>query len=102
MEGRMLSCEALKGKDVKNLEIVETLASIFGRSLDKDEQYAIVANEIIGAKVVGIGTPISPSGDLFEGGGLAIDFVKEGSDERRRLIFAFNELGLWLEFCGSC
>jgi hypothetical protein len=31
-------------------------------------------------------------------GGLMIDFIPQGQTEKRRIIFGFNELGMWLEY----
>lgn len=33
----------------------------------------------------------------IEGGGLIIDYVPAGSDAPRRVVFAFNENGMWVE-----
>lgn len=48
-----------------------------------------------GARIVDIGTPRDPS--LVEGGGLVIDYCPEGSKTTRRVVLAFNELGMWVE-----
>jgi hypothetical protein len=47
-----------------------------------------------GAEIVKIG---SVDDDGLEGGGLLIDYIPRGSDCIRRVVFAFNELGLWIE-----
>jgi hypothetical protein len=36
--------------------------------------------------------------DFLEGGGLLIDYVPAGETQTRRVVFAFNELGLWVEW----
>jgi hypothetical protein len=51
-----------------------------------------------GAKIVACGAPVDPA--AVEGGGLIIDFIPDGSDTVRRVVFAFTELGMWIEFYG--
>jgi hypothetical protein len=34
--------------------------------------------------------------DAIEGGGLAIDYCRPGNEITRRIVFAFNELGMWV------
>jgi hypothetical protein len=51
--------------------------------------------DIIGAIVVGFGAA-PPECDL-EGGGLIIHYVPKGETEHKRLVLAFNELGMWIE-----
>jgi hypothetical protein len=50
-----------------------------------------------GARIVRIGS--TDEGDL-EGGGLIIDYLPAGGDGVRRVIFSFNERGLWVEWQG--
>lgn len=50
-----------------------------------------------GATIVAIGS-ISEEG--IEGGGLLIDYIPANGAQARRVVFAFNELGLWLEWEG--
>ena len=51
-----------------------------------------------GAKIVACGAPVDPN--AVEGGGFIIDFIPEDSDAVRRVVFAFTELGMWVEFYG--
>jgi hypothetical protein len=46
-----------------------------------------------GAKIVRIG---SPEEDGIEGGGFVIDYCPRASHEERRIVFAFNENGMWI------
>jgi hypothetical protein len=51
-----------------------------------------------GAKIVACGAPADP--DLVEGGGFVIDYIPAGAETVHRLVFAFTELGMWIEFDG--
>jgi hypothetical protein len=51
--------------------------------------------DLIGATVVGFGAA-PPECDL-EGGGLIIDYMPKGKADPKRLVLAFNELGMWVE-----
>jgi hypothetical protein len=48
---------------------------------------------LAGARIVRIGAPAERS---FEGGGLVVDYILPGSTAEHRLIFEFNELGMWI------
>jgi hypothetical protein len=50
---------------------------------------------LIGATIVAIGMP--DCWQKLEGGGLAIDYRPRGSRIIKRLLLAFNELGMWQE-----
>ena len=50
--------------------------------------------DIIGAVVIAFGAA-PPECDL-EGGGLIIDYLPKEKTEPKRLVLAFNELGMWL------
>jgi hypothetical protein len=52
-------------------------------------------SDIYESKIVSIGTPASYT-DL-EGGGLIIDYIPSGCTRLRRLVLAFNDLGMWIE-----
>jgi hypothetical protein len=56
-----------------------------------------VMEKLEGATIVRIGTTTHR---MFEGGGLLIDYRLRGSTQTRRIIFAFNESGMWLEYDG--
>lgn len=51
---------------------------------------------LIGAKIVRFGAV--PKRNFVEGGGLIIDFISEGDDKIRRVVFEFTELGMWAIF----
>lgn len=49
---------------------------------------------IVGSEIVNIGT--NKKRDEIEGGGLILDIRKKGESEVTRVVFAFNELGMWV------
>ena len=51
--------------------------------------------QLVGVKILDVG--FVPDSDIE--GGLAIDFEKNG--EKQRIVFAFNELGIWKEWEGK-
>ncbi len=51
---------------------------------------------LCGARIVQIGTPDDDAVSI-EGGGLVIDFIPEGQQHPRRIVFGFNECGMWIE-----
>jgi len=53
-----------------------------------------IPDDLIGAKIVAMGC-VAPQ-DAIEGGGLAIDYCRPGNEITRRIVFAFNELGMWV------
>jgi len=53
---------------------------------------AAVPKELMGATILAIGTSL----ESVEGGGLLIDYRLANSPEARRLVLAFNELGMWI------
>lgn len=55
-------------------------------------------NALIGATIVNFGAPEDDTG--LEGGGLAIDYIPEGSSETRRIVFSFNECGMSIAWEG--
>lgn len=55
-------------------------------------------HSMAGASIVQIG---STDEDGIEGGGLIIDYMPWGTSEVKRVVFAFNECGLWVEWEGS-
>jgi FAD/FMN-containing dehydrogenase len=50
---------------------------------------------LIGSQIMAIGT-LKDDNDI-EGGGLVVDFREPGSTTVNRIIFAFNECGMWIE-----
>jgi hypothetical protein len=73
-------------------EISDHLPKWFNSSETKDR----FPEELQGASIIKIGTPINHT-DRLEGGGLVIDFIPHGQTSRKRLVLAFNELGMWIE-----
>ncbi len=60
------------------------------------ERGDLIPNDLMGAKIIAIGCLASP--DAVEGGGLAIDYRKPGSQKLHRIVFEFNELGMWVAY----
>ena len=54
-----------------------------------------VPTKLIGAEIIRFG---AASGDRIEGGGLIIDYRPQGSSAVHRLVFAFNDAGMWVEY----
>jgi hypothetical protein len=50
--------------------------------------------DLIGATIVDIGT--APEEYNIEGGGLVVDYRKAQGTDVKRIVFAFNELGMWI------
>lgn len=72
------------------VEIIPALPSYGTNGVDDP-----VLRKLVGATIVRIGLP-SPNLSV-EGGGLAIGFMRPGSSREEVVIFAFNDLGLWVE-----
>lgn len=70
------------------LKIIEALPLAMYRPEGGEE----TLHRMRGATIRRIGG--TDEGDL-EGGGLLIDYVRPGEREEWRVVFAFNELGLW-------
>jgi hypothetical protein len=58
-----------------------------------------VPPELIGAKIVAIGT--NPGSDLLGGGGLFVDYIPNGSNCERRIALQFNDQGMGMRFIGQ-
>lgn len=71
---------------------VDVLPSLPDRSIARPPED--MPNDLIGAKIIRIGTPAKRG---VEGGGLVIDYVTEDSTSSKRIVFAFNERGMWIE-----
>ena len=50
--------------------------------------------DLTGATIVQLGT--IEDGDLLEGGGLVVDYRPPGTERVRRIVFEFNEAGMWI------
>jgi hypothetical protein len=82
-------------QDYRSAEIVES----FPRALSRREgERDDLLCDMAGATIVRIGS--IEDADL-EGGGLVIDYKPRGVSGARRVVFAFNELGLWPVWQGS-
>jgi hypothetical protein len=71
----------------EDAEFVDALPDVFGR-------HAELPDDLIGATVVRIGT--SP-GRHVEGGGLIIECRPRGDKHDKRVVFGFNDCGMWIE-----
>lgn len=49
--------------------------------------------DLVGARIVRFGA--APKRFDLEGGGLIIDYIPKGRRGAKRLVLAFNELGMW-------
>jgi len=63
---------------------------------DPANEGAQVPADLIGAQIVNIGSA-PPKADI-EGGGLILDYVPKGEHTTKRIVFGFNDVGLWVEF----
>lgn len=50
---------------------------------------------VVGSRIVRFGTLTNP--ESVEGGGLVIEYVRQGGSEVERIVFGFNEGGMWVE-----
>lgn len=56
-----------------------------------------VFRRLSGARIIKFGTPAESTCEArIEGGGLVVDYELDG--EEQRIVFAFNELGMWVEY----
>lgn len=82
---------AVNAVDLSSAELVPNLPDYF-RPREGDP----IPADLIGAEIVAMGT--LPDRGSVEGGGLVIDYRPAGTDAPRRVVFAFNELGMWVVF----
>jgi hypothetical protein len=75
------------------LQIIEALP----HALYAPEGGEALLQEMAGASIVRIG---STDEDGIEGGGLLIDYSLPHSAEIKRVVFAFNDGGLWINWTG--
>jgi hypothetical protein len=75
------------------LSIVQALPSAHFHPEGGEE----LLRQMVGATIVCIGS--TNEGGL-EGGGFLIDYIPAGDTKTHRAVFAFNELGLWVEWEG--
>jgi hypothetical protein len=82
-------CEMAEIIDFVTAEILPNLPDSY-RPHDGDP----LPEGLAGATIVRVGT--LPQPHAVEGGGLVIDYRPPQSKTTRRVVFAFNELGLWV------
>jgi len=75
--------------DYESLEVIEALPDFFHSPRGKEE----VFRRLAGAKIVRIGSTAEKG---IEGGGLILDYELDG--RIYRLVLAFTELGMWVEY----
>jgi hypothetical protein len=80
--------------DWSNAEILPNLQDYF-----RPEDGKALPEDLIGATVVGRGT-VAEEG-VAEGGGLVIDYRPPRSRTTKRVVFSFNELGMWVIYSGE-
>ena len=80
-----------------NLASVEVVGELPPAGHYTDRAHDVFA-KLAGATIVACGAPAEP--DLVEGGGFVIDYVPVGATAVHRIVFAFTELGMWVEFDG--
>jgi hypothetical protein len=77
--------------DFEKLNVIEGLP--LSRSAPQGAE--ALFRRLRGATIVQIG---STDEDGIEGGGLIIDYIAPGERIGRRVVFAFNESGMWIVF----
>jgi hypothetical protein len=59
----------------------------------------VIPPGLIGARILRFG---AAKGEFdLEGGGLIVDYVPEGSEQLRRVVFSLNDLGMWVTYLGE-
>lgn len=81
------------GDDFKTLEVDPRLPHSVGGGYGDDARALFKSMQ--DARIVTIGAPDT---DQIEGGGLVIDFIAAGDTAVRRVVFGFNECGMWVEY----
>ena len=76
--------------DFSKAVVIPRLPDVFN-SMRKGE---VFPSDLIGATIVGFGA--APAEYNLEGGGLIIDYFPSGSNQRKRLVLAFNDCGMWI------
>jgi hypothetical protein len=84
-----------ESQDYRSAEIIESFPRALGRrEWERDD----LLRHMAGAIIIRIGS--IEDADL-EGGGLVVDYKPRGANGTVRVVFAFNELGLWPVWQGS-
>ena len=88
--------------DYRECTVVEALPASRHYPTGGEELFRRLA----GATIIRMG---GTGADGLEGGGLILDYCSAGSAQARRVVFAFNENAMWIEFegphrdsCESC
>ena len=76
-----------------SIRLIEALPDYFHYPKGGEE----LLRSMRGATILAIG---GTDADGIEGGGLLIDYIKAGDMQKRRVVFEFNELGLWPKWEG--
>ena len=74
--------------DYQELKIMEALP----HALYQPEGGEVLLRRLRGATILRIG---STDQEGIEGGGLLIDYVPANGQQMRRVVFGFNDLGMW-------
>ena len=82
-------------EDFARLQVVSGLPPA-GHYLDRA---SALFEMLCGAQILAIGAPRDEEIEI-EGGGLIIDFLPGGNEQPRRVVFGFNENGMWIEYEG--
>jgi hypothetical protein len=74
--------------EYSRMAVIEALPDSMHPPTEPHKIFQVLA----GATIVRIGTPGSAD---IEGGGLVLDYILPHSSTEHRLVFGFNELGMW-------
>lgn len=77
--------------DFSKIKPIPKLPNFFARELGGE-----IPADLIGAVILGIGTVPDPLD--VDGGGLVVDYRPAKSKATKRIVFAFNERGMWVIF----
>ena len=78
--------------DLRTCGILPTLPSFFANHRDIP-----IPDGLIGSTIISFGA-VDSDDDAPEGGGLVIEFRRPNAKHTERIVFAFNELGMWVEY----
>lgn len=74
---------------MNEISILPKWADIFDSSHGED-----IPPDLIGATIVRIGVPLEES-EKLDGGGLAIEYTPANSREKKLILLAFSDCGMW-------
>ena len=81
-----------QNEDFSMIDIISALPASKGPNYS----CAKTPSDLIGAKILAFGT--TAAFNKFVGGGLAIDYLPSGAIKPRRIIFAFTEVAMWIQY----